>query len=303
MYLTIQKFFNGKPILYGLNCMRAPFSVPLYQADVLPDVNLQRLVPEGMFIANVQMSSGNTTGNATRCLPRTRLGAATATNSTSVTLNAPSFSFEVGDVLYAQACYAEVVLQGTPTAGDIITIAINNIAYSVTVPASPTLASVAAAFVSANATQMFTDSQTTVTQRGITGSLLFYGIDSYSIATNSTDGALQGVVVSTEHSYLGDSIIPLGTIASIASPNTAGQRVVTLSGNATQALPINTPVGLKYNKILGIYSEPLDFTMVPTEFIAPITNADGVYQNNLPYIDMQLKRMFIGLNINAYFYK
>jgi hypothetical protein len=303
MYLQIQKFFNGKPILYGLNCMRAPFSVPLYQADVSPDINLQRLVTEGMFIASVQMSTGNTTGNAIRCLPRTRLDAATSTNSPTVTLNAPSFSFEVGDVIYAQACYAEVILTGTPTAGDIITIAINNISYSVTVPASPTLASIAAAFVSANATQLFTDSATTVTQRGSTGSLLFYGTDSHNIATNSSDGALQALIVSTEHNYLGDSIVPLGTIASIASPNSSGTRVVTLSGNAAQALPVNTPVGLKYNKILGIYPEPLDFTMVPTEFIAPVTNADGVYQNNLPYIDKQLKRMFVGLNINSRFYK
>lgn len=295
MYLTQKTFFNGKPILYGLNTMKAPFGVVMNAVDVQTDINLKRLVTEGSFIAS--------TDNIIRTLPRTRVKTAVLTNSTNITLLPPSFSFKVNDVLYAKSGYAEVIFTGTPTAGDVVSIRVNGVSYTVTAPASPTPASVAAAFVTANAATILTDSDTTVTQRASTGSLLFVSSDSHSIATASSNGAFQALINTTEPGFLGDSIIPLGTIQSIAAPNIAGERVVTLTANAAYALPANTPVGVQENKVIGIYPEPLDFTQVPTEWIAPIIAADGVYENNLPYIDKALKRQFIQLNINKYFYK
>jgi hypothetical protein len=300
-YIKIKKFNNGKPIMFGLNRIATPYSVSAKATEVLSNADGYKLVTEGSFVSLV--------GSATRFLPRTRVKgtyasdvSGTATNALTLTLKAPSFSFKVGDVLYPLGGYAEATFAGTFTAADVYTLRINGQNYSVTAPATPTAANVAAAFVTANAAALLVLG-ITVAQRGSTGTLSIFATDSYPIQAMSSTGAVTIAINTSESGYLGDYLSPIGTIASIGNANAAGERVITLAANAAYVVPANVPVGVLVDKHLGIYPEPLDLTEEIIQHIAPIAEADGVYEQNLPYIDEQLKRIYATLYINKRFAK
>lgn len=294
MFLTVKHYSNGKPIIYGLNSMKSPFSGIIEAADIQADATGRKKVSEGMFLVGV--------GSKMRFLPRTRIKTAITTANNTVTLKSPSFSFLVGDVLYGKSGHAKVNLVGTPTAGDIITLRIDDTNYSTTVPATPTLTSTAAQVVTNNAAALLADKGVTITASA--GTINVLGTDSHSISVHSSAGALQLLVSTTLPGYLGDAVLPLGTILSIGTANAEGERVVTLAANAAYGLPADAVVGVTVNEdgYLGIYPDPLDFTDLPREAVAPIYGADGVYEKNLPYIDKQLKREFYQLNIKKRFY-
>lgn len=296
MYLKVKSYDNGKPILFGLNCMRTPFSVAVKAVDVSADTDAKKNVTEGSFVVAI--------GSSIRFLPRTRVGAATAINSNQVTLKAPSFSFKVGDVLKAQAGYGTLEFHGTVATSDIITVQINGVNYSSVATATQTTpGKLLTLWISDNTTAL-NAAGIYVTQRGVDSELAsVVAKDSYAVNIQSTGAGLHGVLRSTSSGFLGASLVPLGTIASIAAPNAAGDRVATLAANASYVLPINSPVGVDVDKYLGIYAEPLDLTEFPQIHIAPIYHADGVYEANLPYCDLQIKRELAGLNINKRFYK
>lgn len=287
MYLKIAEYDNGKPILFGSNAMRTPFSVAVKGVDISDSANNRKLIPEGAFIVDI--------GGTVRFLPRTRLHAASATNSAVLTLKAPHFAFKVGDVVRAVAGYAHVDVTGTPTTGAVLTLRIDNVNYSVTTTASETtLASIAtllAGLTIPNVTLTASGSRVTVIAR-----------DSYSISAYSSNPAVGLDVVSTEPGYFGECVMPLGTVLSIGAVDGNGNRPITLAGNAAYVLPANTPVGVTVNKFLGIFPEQLDLTDNPVQHIAPFFHADGVYENNLPYVDNQIKRQLHGLNICKKFY-
>jgi hypothetical protein len=53
-----------------------------------------------------------------------------------------------------------------------------------------------------------------------------------------------------------------------------------------------------------LYPDPGDLTNEPVRHFAVISEIAGIYQNNLPYIDRQLKRLFgLHLHIKPYFNK
>lgn len=296
MFLKVTSYDNGKPILFGLHCMRTPFSVSLKGVDVLPNLDSKKLVSEGSFIVDVN--------GVIRFLPRTRLAAAAATNSANLTLKAPSYTFKVGDVLKAQAGFGTLQFEGTVATGNTITVRIDGVNYTSTATGTQdTVGKLMTLWIADNTTAL-TTAGIVVTQRGADSPMATIAAkDSYKVDVHSTGVGLSGRVLSTEAGYLGNAVLPLGTILSIATPNNAGERVVTLAANAAYALPANSPVGVDVDKFLGIYNEQLDFTELPVEHLAPIYHADGVYENNLPYCDLQIKRVLHGLNINKKFYK
>lgn len=295
MYLKIKKYNNGKPIIYGLDRFSAPFGVNMAAADILPASDYKQEIPEGMFVVQV--------GAKARFLPRAKTKFAVATNSANVTLKAPCFSFAVGDVLYAKACFAEVAFNGSYATGDVVTLVIDGVSYSATVGATQTGAGAAAAFVSANSAALLT-AGVTVAAKGSTNTITLIGTDAYSIAAYASAGGASIQVNTTDAGYLGDHPVPLGTILSIAAASSVDEsRVVTLAANAAYALPAGVSVGVTVDKFLGIYPDPLDFTDEAVWHIAPIYEANGVYESNLPYVDGQVKRNLSLLNINKYFYK
>lgn len=295
MFLTVETYDNGKPIIYGLNSMKSPFGVMIEDTDIQLDFKGRKNVQEGMFVVGV--------GNKNRFLPRTRIKTAVTTSDSTVTLKVPSFSFMAGDVLYGKSGHARINLVGSPTATEVITVCVDGMNYSTTVPGSPTLATTAAQFVTDNAADLLADKNVVITSDGATIKLV--GTDSHSIAVDSSNGDLQLIVSTTIPGYLGDAVLPFGTILSVGAANAEGERVVTLAATAAYDLPVDAVLGVMVNEdgYLGIYPEPLDFTKTPRQALAPIYGADGVYEKNLPYIDKQLKRQFLQLNIKKGFYK
>lgn len=294
MWLKIKEYTHVKPILYGQNVVRTPFGVNIREQDVLSDINSKKAIPEGMFLVNV--------GQTVRFLPRAKAKTAVATNAATITLKAPCMNFKTGDVLYAVAGYAEVTFSGTIVEDDVFTLRIGGTSYSTTAGSSPTGATVAAGFVTDNAAAL-AELGITVAQKGSTATLTIKATDAHALQVASSSGAATILVNSTEAGFLGDNITPLGTILSIGAVNAVGERVVTLAANAAYTVPAGCAIGTAVDTYLGIYPFNLDLTEQPQEHIAPVCEADGVYEQNLPYCDLQLKRAFSDLRINKRFYQ
>lgn len=303
MYLTSTKIVKqGKAIIYNAAAKKvAVDGVELKPTDLQLNTEGLAVAPEGSFIATVGSTEGSLTA---RFLPRTRLNAATATNSPTISLKSPCSQFKVGDVLFAKHSYALVKFIGTFATGDTITARIGRVTYSATVGATQTGAGAVADFITANAAALLT-AGITIAQVSSTAAATIYANDSYDVYFTSSGAASQIVVNTTEAGFLGNNLTPLGTILAIGAENaTTGVRSVTLAANAAQALPINTIVGTDVYEVLGLYPDPVDLTNEPVRHFAVISEIAGIYENNLPYIDKQLKRRFgLHLHIKPYFNK
>ena len=291
MFLKVKKFNAEVPILYGLNSMSSPFGVSMVADDILSDKDNYKSVPEGMFVVEVD--------GVIRFLPRTRLSVATATNSPSVTLKFPTCSFKVGDTLYGQAA-GRVVFGGAVDNGEVVTLNIGGKNYSVTT-ASTALADLPALFVTDHAAALSAEG-ITITALASTSTLEVKATDVYVISGMSASGKLT-VSTNTPDGSVGMYMMPLGSIASIGPELSDKTRVVTLAANAAYVLPVDSPVGVAVDKYIGIYPDALDFTEEPLRHVAPIVEADGVYESNLPYVDKGVKRQLPSLRINKSFYK
>lgn len=291
MFLKIKKFNAEVPILYGLNSMRAPYGVNMVADDILMDAEGQKTVPEGMFIVEVD--------GDVRFLPRTRLKVAAATNSPNITIKSPTCSFKTGDTLFAGA-YGRVVFGGSVAASDVITLRIGNVSYSVT-SAGTSLTAIPGLFVTAHAAALSARG-ITITALGSTSTLEVKATDVYVVSGMSSAGTLT-VTTSTPNGEAGMFMMPIGSILSIGAEQADKSRVITLAANAAYSLPADSPVGVRVDKYIGIYPDALDFTEEPLRHVAPIVEADGVYESNLPYVDASLKREFEQLRINKSFYK
>jgi hypothetical protein len=302
MYLTTQQITrNGRAIIFNAAAKKVAIdAVQINSADIQLNAEGKVVAPEGSFIS----TTGTSGERVARFLPRTRLNAATATNSPTIQLKSPCSQFKVGDVLYAKHCYARIKFIGTFATGDVITAKIAGVTYSATVGATQTGAGAAADFATANAAALLT-AGITYAQVGSTAVATIYANDSYDVYFTTSGAAGQVVVETTEAGYLGDNLTPLGTILAIGAENaTTGVRSVTLAANAAQALPINSIVGINVAEVLGLYPDPVDLTGEPKRDVAVISEIAGIYQNNLPYIDLQLKRQFgLHLHIKPFFNK
>jgi hypothetical protein len=213
MYLKVKDFENGKPILYGQNQSRTPFGVNLRDQDVQFDAKGHRTVPEGSFVVEI--------GGETRFLPRAKTTTLISTSSTQVTVTGPSQSFKDGDTVYYQAGYAKVAIDGTIAANDTFTLEINGLAYTYTAAGTsiPNLVTLMASGGPVNigfggVVTNHTIQGVKATAQGST--LLLQGIDAYSLRVSCSSGNARMTVLTTEPGFLGDCIIPIGTIQSIA---------------------------------------------------------------------------------------
>ncbi|MGL5923669.1 hypothetical protein [Chroococcidiopsis sp.] len=300
MYLKIKDFDNGKPILYGQNQTRTPFGVNLSDRDILPDLKGRKSVPEGSFLAEID--------NEIRFLPRGSAATAILPTSPLVELTGSTQSFKVGDTLTQVTGYAKITLDGTIAAGDVFTIAIDAVTYSYTATAA-SAATLATLIASGGPVSISGDGPiptysipgVKVTAQGTT--LILQANDSYALNVSCSSGTARMNVITTDPGYLGACIVPLGTINSIVQDTVSGNRVITLNANAAFAAPVGSRIGLRVDRLLGIAPIAMDFTDEPIRHYAPICEADGVYEKNLPYCDRQIKRELSDLRINRSFYR
>jgi hypothetical protein len=293
MFLKTESYDNGKPIIYGLNQMRAPYGVTMTSEKIQMDIEGHKSIPEGSFIVGV--------GNSVRFLPRARTKTAVITSAPTITFSSPAQTFVTGDVVHVLGGFAEVAFAGAIATGDTVGVKIGDVLYGVTSPGTG-LPALAAAFVTANAAAL-TAAGINVTQKGASATLVIVAKESHPIAYYASNGATTVTVSTTEPGFLGDHILPLGTISVVGPVLVDGSRAVTLAANAAYNVPVGCSIGVMVDRYLGIYPDPLDFTRTPKEHIAPIVECDGVYEQNLPYVDEQIKRRFNDLRINKRFYR
>ena len=302
MYLTTTKITrNGKAIIFNGSAKKVAINgVELKSADLLLDSEGLAVAPEGSFIAHV----GTAGDYAARFLPRTRLNAATLTNSATISLKFPCSQFKVGDVLSARHCFAQIKFTGTYATGDVIAARVAGVTYFATVGATQTGAGALADFITANGAALLT-AGVTITQIASGATADIYGNDSYPVYFQSSGSNSHIVLNTTDAGFLGNNLTPLGTILAISTENvTTKVRTVTLAANAAYAVPSGAIVGIEVAEVLGLYPDAVDLTGEPVRHFAVISEIAGIYQNNLPYIDLQLKRLFgLHLNIKPYFSK
>ena len=82
---------------------------------------------------------------------------------------------------------------------------------------------------------------------------------------------------------------PVGTISKF---DLVDPQLITLTGAATTAVPVGAKVGIYVDEIRGLYPFSRDWTNKPAQLLALVTGAKGVWEDKLPYIDGDIKRIF-----------
>lgn len=240
----------------------------------------KRQVPEGLFVAMV--------GDTARYLPRATVTTATADNSPSVVCT-PSQLFDTGDVLFAVEPYATVTLSGTPAATtETVTVTVDGVALATQIGS---VVLVEAAVAVRNAI----NADTILSQKvfALSAGAVVYVFAKDGISTYSFTVAKSGDIIVTASGALTAFGAALGTVASVAvSTNT-----ITLSGNASAALPVGTHIGIRtVTEVLGVDAHQRDYTDAEVQTIGVYNISSGVRENYLPYIDGDIKRRLPQLN-------
>jgi len=294
---VVNEFKREVPIIYGATSLLATDAVNLVSSDIQPNAKGRRELPAGLFCARVN--------GVNRFLPRTRLSTAVAANATTVVLKEPNAQFKANDVLWVLGSYARLTVTASVT-GTVYYILVNGKLLSVTASSNTatTLASEIVGATASVAEAFWADLNIT---RSATGAVVeLFSTDSWSIQASPEIT----VWTSTNDGYFGNYFAPIGTLSSTVAPTlnaTTGVRTYTLTtpNVANKQFPANCIVGTIVEKLLGVHIQAVDLTedapYTGTEFsVAPIRMADGVYENNLPYIDELIKRdvLISQLNVN-----
>lgn len=237
----------------------------------------RKQVPAGLFVAQV--------GNVLRFLPRTKLTAVTATGATSVTAT-PTNIFVAGDVLTVVEPYS-VLTVTTVTAAQTVTVTVLGITATATATTSNTTTTASEVATAINATAGLSD---IVRALSITNKVFIFAVDGLSNHGITTAGTVTSAALSSATLVLNATAV--GTIASI--DYTTG--VITLTGNASVALPIGANIGVRVNAIVGLHVHAVDYTVATAKDLALYTIANGVRIQYLPYFDGDIDRRFPLIN-------
>lgn len=285
-YIQRSNYKQDKQIFIYPTVNETTRNVVIENTNVQLNSDGEREVPPGMFLSLV--------GSTVRHLPRLTLTTATGTGSTSV-VGTPVFQFTAGDVLYVVEPYAIVTQGGTLAAADTVTVTIENHAVVSTATGSSlaTNASLIAANINA-------DAYLSQIVKAIASSTSVYvyaknGISTYTIAVADSSGDLTTAISgSLTKLAIGSAV---GTVSTVDTAT----NTITLTGNASVVLPVGTHVGVKTNQIYGLDPLSRDMTEQNKLNIACFTSSTGVMENNLPYIDDDVKRRFPKMNFQTLF--
>lgn len=284
---------QDKPIFYNLNHHKTPYTVDVYGTDILADENGDKQLPPGMFVVKI--------AEVARFLARSTVATAFSTSSTSGKLNTPFQTFKVNDVLHLVEPFGTIALGGTYLNTEIVKVTIGGYVLNVVTGSTDNavIGNTVAAAINANPSiyalvRAISDNA---------GTIYLYGRDGITAHTlvvaarNAADsGASAAGTATASASTLTVSNTAIGTITAIATDGT-----VTLAANAGINVPVGARVGVRFTQALGLYGHSIDFKVKPVNTIAPVVEATGVYETNLPYIDEDLRRRFPQLLINKKF--
>jgi len=278
------------PIFFNLNHHITSTTVNLEAIDFLADANGDKSVQAGMFV--IKESATSTRG---RLLPRTRLATASSTSAATATLGATWQTFKPNDVLFVTAPYTTITIGGTYLATEIVKVTIDGIVNNVVTGSTTNsiIATTVAAAISANA--LIGERVRAVTLGAVIYVFGKNAYDLYSVTTAARNAADDGGSASGT-STAAAAVLSFNTTA-VGTVLTVVNGVLTLAANASVALPIGAPVGIRYAQLLGLYGHSIDFKNTPVRPVAPVIQATGVYESNLPYVDDSIKRQLSRLNI------
>jgi hypothetical protein len=291
---VIVSYSNSKPILYGAQLLDAVVAVNVTSESLLPSFNGRKQLDAGMFCA--------ATARGGVLLPRTRLAEPVASNANTIKLKKPNSQILPSTLLWVLG-YATLTFP-TATSGTNFHFFFNR--QLITVPGQADGGATAAYVVAQAEALGLTALGFTPRRVGSTAEVELFATDSWSL-----EAPLTVTVKTTIPGYFGYYPVPLGTTSAVSTVDSNDIRTYTLTGtNGTGVvLPANTIVTEKVFEFLGIHISEIDVTSdAPpsgTEFsIAPIRLASGVYENNLPYMDEEIRRdkYLAQLAINKFFY-
>jgi hypothetical protein len=237
----------------------------------------RKQVPAGLFVAQV--------GNVLRFLPRTKLTAVTATGAATVTAS-PTNIFVAGDVLTVVEPYSTLTIT-TVTVAQTVTVTVEGLTATATATTNNTTTTASEVATAINATAGLSD---LVRAASITNKVFIFAVDGLTNRAITTAGTVTSAALSS--ATLVPNATAVGTIAFI--DYTTG--VITLTGNASVALPIGTNIGVRVNAIVGLHVHAVDYTVATAKDLALYTIANGVRIQYLPYFDGDIARRFPGIN-------
>ncbi|HEY9825112.1 MAG TPA: hypothetical protein V6D19_06670 [Stenomitos sp.] len=282
---------NFPPVWATQLGVRSPRGVDLdpalFSAYAGADGMTQEICPPGAFAAAVPGST------KFRVLPRTRLTAASATNSPTLNVSKHTAQFFIaGDTLTVAGQSTTITLANAWVAGETLTITVEGRSWVYTVPnPAPASLTLLAADIAAKLRQSSLNDLVEVVP-GV-GILLLISLRDVAAAFTVAETSSSGTALPSSGNFAAGA--SLGTVQSVTyNPNTDTHQI-TLSGNAATALPIGTPVGdMRYSPAgLGLMSPgvAIDLLREPNTYQACFT-AMSVYRDRLPYWDGQLSRLF-----------
>lgn len=256
----------------------------------------QKILRPGYFAGTIPSST------KLRILPRTRLAAASATNAATLTV-VDARPFVPGDVLSVIPPLASVAItsaSGGWAANDTITVTINGFALVTTVVSGDIGGSLAATNTNlgvkiAAAINAHPYLTLLVSAAANAGTVSIWAKDFETNYTlTAADTGANGTATASASALAPNQSV--GTIAA-AGVNTA-TNVITLTGNASLALPITAPIGVAASSPvnLGLLSptQPIDLLYRANQHYGLYTDA-VLYRGRMPYLDTQLERLFPSL--------
>jgi hypothetical protein len=279
------------PVLATSLGMRSPRGVDidatLFSAYSGAQGITQKIVPPGAFAAAIPGSS------LFRVLPRTKLAAASATNSPSLTVKAHTAQFFVpGDTLSVPVPFTQVTFANSWVAGETLTITVGGRVFSYVVPnPAPVDNTALAADVASKIAKSAINGIVDAYSAGAVLTLVSANdvADAFTVAETSSAGT---ALPASGNLAAGGSV---GTVQSVNYNPDTNTHTITLTGNAGTALPIGTPIGdPRYSPVdLGMMSPnvAINLSWEPNTHEACFTSLT-VYKDRLPHWDGQLARLF-----------
>ena len=267
-----QTFNTDKAILAFTEGNIANISVTIDNTYVGLNSELRRVVPEGLFVAEV--------GNVNRFLPRAKVTQAISASATTFKMS-PYNIFVPGDILFVNDPYSILtVAASSATQTQVITV--NGRSATATVTTSDTTTSATEIAAAINSAAYLNQMVYAISDASAVYIFSKNGITNIPITESGT------VTATLSSAILATNNTAIGTISNI-DPVTG---TITLAANASVALPIGTGIGVPVNNILGLHVHSVDFTLATAKSCALYTQAAGVRTQYLPYFDGLIKDLF-----------
>jgi len=261
------------PAIFSNSDHHHPYSITVNPWDVTANAKGEKVLPGGQFVVEI--------GDVQRFLPRAKTTSAFTSGSKTGGALLDRFQlFKPGDQLWVLQSYGKVTLAGTWQATDSITLTIGT--DTLTFMAGDTVRSNIADNIveEINDDPAFSNLVEAVAVGDVVWLLARDWSKQHALNATTTSGA--GTITRSAATFAAPEKI--GAIESII-PASGG---IVLVDNAAVSVPAGVRVGVRVNKIFGIYSHSIDMATGPKEVNA--CNEGEVYERSIPYLDDDIKR-------------